>query len=217
MGGITKEILFGLFQDHTIYHTSFQIDNFIVGKTGVTLYGMYKQALRELYSRWESLKVETIDIRILRLEISELENRIETKPKTERAKLELLKKRLALDSNERQISHRIREFCRFYYQAIFMKGVFGELTKEDHEKLDREMWIAKIRRHIVVDVLSGGRVSNATIETILGLPDDLKSTLLSDVEQPHQLVSAEREKDSSLPVFEVGDAEIEEVRKQLEC
>jgi hypothetical protein len=55
---IKESRLKAMLDDHQKYHSNLQIDRFIIYKSGVTPYGMYKQALRELYSRYESMKRE---------------------------------------------------------------------------------------------------------------------------------------------------------------
>ena len=66
-----------LLQDHQLFHSQFQQDYFITLKAGGTLYGQYKQALRELYKRFRGLRETICDKRIAEIKIRRLEQEIE--------------------------------------------------------------------------------------------------------------------------------------------
>jgi hypothetical protein len=61
-----------LFADHQLYHSEFQMDNLITLRAGGTLYGQYKQALRELYKRYRGLKQLYGEKELLQVDIDEL-------------------------------------------------------------------------------------------------------------------------------------------------
>ena len=79
-----------LLKDHQMFHSKFQQDNLITKRAGGTLYGQYKQSLRELYKRvrglrsdWYALeksknKIDKLEVKekTLQLEIKQLEREI---------------------------------------------------------------------------------------------------------------------------------------------
>ena len=64
--------LMKLLDDHQIYHSDFQMDNFITIRSGETQYGQYKQALRELFKRYRGLKELYTGRELLQVDIDEL-------------------------------------------------------------------------------------------------------------------------------------------------
>jgi hypothetical protein len=56
--------------DQKSFHSKFQQDYFIVGRNGITDYGMYMQALRELFSRVTTLRTELFEIERTRIRIA---------------------------------------------------------------------------------------------------------------------------------------------------
>src|SRR5579863_2272034 len=60
-----------LLTDHQEFHSDLQMDSFITARSGGTLYGCYKQALRELATRVRALRERYFGRRLLLLEIEE--------------------------------------------------------------------------------------------------------------------------------------------------
>lgn len=147
-------------------HSSFQIDHFILNATGVTDYGKYKQGLRELTSRYGSLKSsqaermkKEIEIRRKSLELNKLRddaNELAVKPdKTrdeeynlsyvrldiETAEIELNSLMLGLETAERQQSETLREFSQFYDRVQQLEKLCGlkGRTGEDRVRKEKEL------------------------------------------------------------------------------
>ena len=68
--------LLELLADNQPFHSSFQIERFITIGAGRTTWGMYKQALREVRSRFDALKADYVAIARLTVEIAGLEERL---------------------------------------------------------------------------------------------------------------------------------------------
>jgi hypothetical protein len=61
-----------LIKDFDKYHSEFQQDNFIIGSSSGTIYGKYKQSLRELESRVNTLKNSIFDFENKKLDLEKL-------------------------------------------------------------------------------------------------------------------------------------------------
>ena len=173
---MNAQSLNALLADHQIYHSDLQMDAFITGKSGGTPYGEYKQALRELTSRYRTLK----DLYASR-ELLELATR--------KAEIELTQKRLAAQDLEATIADTCREFARFYKQAETLKDDVGELTPERRNELDVAMWVHRVKCMAALDVLTAHMPSRSTVELIAALPPDSRREVMHAINDPKSLVA----------------------------
>lgn len=184
-----------LLQDYQMFHSKFQQDNFITKRAGGTLYGQYKQALRELAGRVKGLRSLRYDYDMLRIEIDELTyklHKLETrrwrrKPsyKIDKIRLRIRHKQSKLDETGRTIVETERELRRFYAQAVTIRQAlereYGTLTDEVKAKLDEDLWLYKAKEMAAVDLISQGRLRNTTYEMIAALPSHLKQSIVKDL------------------------------------
>jgi hypothetical protein len=172
-----------LLNDHQLYHSEFQQDYSITTKAGGTLYGQYKQALRELYKRTRGLRESYCDREKLIVEIEEMEYKSRHGNKFEKqyAKIEHRRKVMLMEECDRVIEDTEREFKRFYQQASYLKEQIGELTDEKRNKLDKEMWIFKVKEMAVIDYMTIGRLSPGTYDMINSFPGKDRKILLEEI------------------------------------
>jgi len=165
-----------LLDDHQTGMSQFQDDYLVTTRAGGTLYGQYKQALRELYKRFRGLRELTCNNERLQIDIEELSEKVNTTDGFEkrRAEVDYKEKVLLMEESQRAIKDTEREFKRFYQQASYLKEQIGELTDEKRHQLDTEMWVFKIKEMAVVDWVSNGRLRNNTFEFLHSLPKELK-------------------------------------------
>lgn len=155
-----------LLEDHRKYHSAFQIDCFIIAQNGVTPWGAYKQALRELESRWTSLKMLYVKRLVLQDGRRLLEEDVKKDPR-----ILYLEREIEADELEKQIKDTEREFRRFLGHAAHLKKMLGELTEEQIEKLEEQEWIGKLRKKAALELVANGHVSEGTLDAILSLPE----------------------------------------------
>jgi hypothetical protein len=181
-----------LFQDHQLYHSEFQQDYFITARSGGTLYGMYKQSVRELYKRWRGLKQLYADHKLAQVDIDELQHKISSRDGTgfdfDRNQINLEKKTADIAELEKNISDTEREFKRFYQQACVLKQQLGELTDKKRNQLDREMWFYKIKEMAGLDILSCGRIQRSTIECALSCNVEDRKKILKEIKDHESLI-----------------------------
>ena len=171
-----------LLKDHQTGHSEFQDDYLITNRAGGTVYGCYKQSLRELYKRFRGLRELICDKEILALEIQEL------KGSTGKNAIEYKRKSMQMEESNRVLEDTKREFLRFYQQAIYLKEQIGELTKEKRRKLDQEMWEFKLKEMAVFDFAVHGRLSENTFSFLHSCPSKLKLSLIKELSNSRKLM-----------------------------
>jgi len=190
-----------LLKDHRLYHSEFQQDYFITTRSGGTVYGQYKQALREVYKRFRGLKGLYHERDMAKVDIDELKYNFKHGTYTgfehRRKTLELDKKELDMIEMLKNVEDTEREFKRFYQQCVSLKQALPELTDEVRNKLDKEMWLHKLKEICAVDFISSGRLKNTTVELINSMPVETRKPLLEEVKDHSKLIEWYDNKDES--------------------
>ena len=192
-----------LLDDHQLYHSSFQMDNFITVRAGETQYGQYKQTLRELFKRYRGLKELYVARELLQVDIEELEYNNATGFVKRRNDINLAKHRMDMEDLERNISDTEREFKRFYAQADALKAQIGELTSEKRDKLDQEMWVHKLKTMVAVDYITKGRIGENALTFIRSIPKEIRKPLLSEIKDQKTLLDWFDDFDIPLPDIQI--------------
>ena len=175
-------------EDHRPYQSGFQIDNFVLAQNGATPWGVYRQSLRELKSRWDSIRLLSAKLKCLKLQKAKLSDtsalidadqfglmRIDS---TEDPIVEDVRLSIAIEDCEKHLSDTKREFMRFYAHATWYKAHFGSLTEEDIERLEAEEWIAKLKRKVAIEIVVHKQVSEPTLDAVLALEEEHKESLI---------------------------------------
>jgi len=173
-----------LFEDHRLFHSDFQIDNFIIARSGITPYGQYTQAVRELYKRYRGLREIHFKLREYDIEIKELKN----KPETERNQLELDKKKSYKPEIVKNRRDTEREFKRFFSIAVSLKEKIGDISNGRRDGLDQEMWADSIKFTAAKDYMMYGRFSEKTIDILHCCPKDFRKKILKEISDKEKTV-----------------------------
>lgn len=167
-----------LLADHEAGHSVFQMDYFITSKAGgMTAYGQYKQALRELHKRYAGLKELGFAKMKLNAKIEKLAYEL-TLEKADpfaykRDSIKLERRQWQLSELENTIADTQREYDHFAMQALALKEQVGELSPERRRELDAEMWVTNIKRMAALDFIISKAISRQTFEIMLSLPAEL--------------------------------------------
>jgi hypothetical protein len=182
-----KEVIEKLLADYRTGHSYFQMDHFIVGAQG-NPWAQYKQALREVASRWESLESMRLDLEVLEAvpppkRVFAIGRRWRVPARVKRIKWEkeVARLRASIASTE-------RELTRFVELAVDLKKQIGELNEDDRARLEAESWADKARRMAQIDFLVAGAISRQTVEFIEHFPRHLRRRLLIEVAEPVNLL-----------------------------
>jgi hypothetical protein len=171
-----------LMVDHQEFHSDLQMDSFITQRNGGTLYGLYKQALRELATRIRALRDRYFGIELLELEIAE-----HNKADTTKDRILARQKRSVVPDAMHTLQHTEREFVRFYGQCVAIReameaqGICFPLDPETRYKLDCEMWVHQLKCRAAISGYCGGRPDNITLELIQSLPPDMRKSVCEEV------------------------------------
>jgi hypothetical protein len=212
-----------LLADHQEFHSDLQMDSFITLRSGGTLYGCYKQALRELQTR----KVAVIQ-RVTQMRLADVEARrraITTGNEMADERNRIRNEELAAfrPMNEQILNDTLRECAYFYGQALAIRealeaeGVRFPLDARTRDRLDREMWEHNLKGRCAVELMSQGRLNGTTIELIQSCPQEIRGRI-GDCLSPERhsaLIDWFMTCDSPAPPPKV--IEVSEVRKLIEC
>ena len=169
-----------LIADHQRYHSEYQMDLFITAKSGGTPYGMYRQALRELTSRHESLLGGREDIDELGLDLEDARNE-QGDPR--RRAINVRRKERALEHARLALVDKAREFRCFYAQAVKLKEQIGDLTPAKRATLEAEFWAFQARKKAALELICHHRIEPATLDMIWSLAPGDTRAILAEIEE----------------------------------
>ena len=221
-----------LLQDTPIGNSNFQADNFITKKVGgPTLWGQYKQALRELHVRYGNiieysfdLKEELLKIKKQELKLENLKNQ-QTKTKDPILDLDIQilenkinrRKTMVIESRNEFFKGQ-KEFLRFYAHATILKKKIeekhGELTEKLKDSLEEEYWTIETYDTIARLTLANTQVNDiikAVVSKVTHFPTKTQQKILEDIKNRHQIAQDFLNR----PKEYVTDEEIEIVKKEL--
>jgi len=158
--------LLQLLEAHRNSHTDFQVEHFIVERAGSThLWGMYRQALRELTGRVKGF-VYRID------QLRELED-----SSSAQGNLALF-----------QWRDKLREFAAFYNAALGLHEHFQSMSEEEFRASEHDFWQHRFRVMAAIDLRTTGRISRTLWEILPTLPDSIRADLLASFKEPTKLL-----------------------------
>lgn len=211
-----------LLSDHQEFHSELQMNSFITIRSGGTLYGCYKQALRELSTRKMALIQRYTHCQVLQIELDDL--RTKTGDLSPRDKVSAVEKRLLLEECSRVIADTEREFIRFYEQAVAIRealraqGVNFPLDADTRNQLDCEMWEHQLKCMAAVDFIASGRLGAPTVGLLQSCPAEMRGRIAKLVlhkDGHRELVDWFLSYDLPMPAPELIEAQ--DVRKLLGC
>lgn len=176
--------------DHRHFHSEWQIDHAITGRSGGTVYGCYRQAVRELHKRWRGLRECYAARERLILDIDDLERLPKASGNdARRREIDLAEKRLSLIESAGVIRDTEREFLRFYGQALACREALGigpdeTLSDDRRESLEAEFWEHQIKAMAAVDFITTGRLSRGTVELFQCSPPAQRQRLAAEILDP---------------------------------
>ena len=209
-----------LFRDNQSSMSSFQHDWFVTVRAGGTLYGQYKQALRELHGRFRGSMDTEIKMERLRIEIEELQNEMDHEEdhtfNYRKLAVDLKEKTMHLYEYQRQQEENLREFVRFYQQACWLKEFVGQLDDKKRRRLEEDLWIYRIKEMACIDYVSTGGIRNTTYEFMNALPKKLRLKVAEEIHDPKELSDWYCKKDPILVPEEFPAISAEAVKQILD-
>ena len=174
-----EDVIKGLLKDHQPAHSEYQIDHFIIGKSG-DAWAQYKQCLREISARWDSLQTLREDLELLDAE-SGFEFWRLKKPSAARiAAARKDRRRAALLQS---VATTERELEQFVDRAQQLKAAIGDVDDVRRGQLERASWYATARKTAAVEMFCAGTVSKPTMEFILSLTPNERFLILQELKK----------------------------------
>ena len=213
-----------LLSDHQEFHSELQMNSFITLRSGGTLYGCYKQALRELSTRKMALVQRYTHRELLLIEVDELKMPCDKPLQARRNRVHAAEKRLMIEECRRVIADTEREFIRFYEQAVAIRealrsqGVDFPLDAAARNRLDSEMWEHQLKCMAAVDFMTCGRLGAQTVGLLQSCPMEMRRRIAEQAlhsECHPQLIDWYLSYD--LPMPTPARIEVHNVRKLIEC
>ncbi len=176
-----------LLADHQPGHSALQIEAFILGRAGLTAWGRYRQALRELDVRIEQMERDEIESDRLRARHEAAQKTARGRgPKARAADLDARELDIARTALAKRVVDRYREMQHFEALAFRLRDHLdvppGPVSAADRARLDRAEWVAQIRHGLALDILTTGAPGRAHLELLLALPVELRAATLLDLD-----------------------------------
>lgn len=165
-----------IFADFNPRHSDFQIDNFIVRKEGLTEWGQYQQAMRELHSRMHNMRENVIDALILA-------RKIEIRPHDKDPLLDDLEKRkleYELEASVDALKPIIEEMVRFAAIILSLRPKFSDMDDSQRKALDLHYWKTRISYLSAKAVYDTSRVGSEMLCVSKCLPGNAGSLAIED-------------------------------------
>lgn len=175
-----KQIIEKLLGDYVPNHSDYQIDHFIIGKSG-DAWAQYKQCLREIAGRWDNLLTLREDLELFDLAGARPKKFWHCRAAVRIAAARHERKRAALAQS---IHHTERELARLVALAVKLKKRIGAIDDEKRAQLEAASWQHKARRMAGIDLFLTGHLSHATMELLLALPDGPRDSVLNELMDP---------------------------------
>jgi len=160
-----------LLTDYQELHSEFQIKHFIIASQG-DRWAQYKQCLREIKARSESIKTEEIQLKILEASRNHKKKSWLKKLGRNKIKVENLSSLEKLTAIKNTIKEKERELECFVNIAKKLKKEIGELTETKRYQLETRSWQAKGLKMAAIDIMASGRISNQTYDFLFALPKE---------------------------------------------
>ncbi|MDH5680678.1 MAG: hypothetical protein OEZ36_03755, partial [Spirochaetota bacterium] len=167
-----------LFEDLNLRHSKFQLENFVLGQEqGSTIWGQYKQALRELNQRINSLNTTQYKIKKRELAIKKLDRSLAQCQDD----IELEELELDIEQEKRKLENLFREEKEIIHEGNILTDAFLRLKKDvdcllaagkSKEELEKEFWIEKLKADVQNSVLSTSGASMTLLRAIRGMNDE---------------------------------------------
>jgi hypothetical protein len=181
MQSLTK--IYKMLQDYEPMHSSFQIDNFIIGSQG-NEWAQYNQCLREIKTRVEKIIQYEEEIELLILKEKKIICKIKKIFANKKIKkIYLNRKNRSLKNLQENIIHTNRELKKFVKIAVKLKKQIGDINNGRREQLEAEAWKAKAYQMAAIDIISAGIITKPTLEFIASFPQDEKAEIISAIKR----------------------------------
>lgn len=172
--------------DLRIGHSETQLDWFVLAGHGVTVWGAYQQALREIRARSAALRAGDFEIDRATIRLAKAEAAVKAAKNARddiaemQATLDVEEAEAALDAAGEAQADRERELRHFESRGAELRARLladGPLTPDRVRRLDEDHWYAVVRRRVALEIAANDRVDGSTLALFAGMPVHLRQRL----------------------------------------
>jgi hypothetical protein len=153
--------------DYEPFHSRFQLLHLVIVRNGLTIYGSYKQALREIASRLPSIAEESQ--KLLRMRLDDGKHNLD---------------RIIEQLEYVTFKDRVRELAYLVGLATAMKKLIGELTPEKRLLYEEQYWLDYVCSSVARELIADGRISSQTVDLIHAMPIRQRQEILAKLKDP---------------------------------
>ena len=195
IAGITPEDMASILEDYQGGMSDFQDDYLVTYRAGGgTAYGQYHQACREFHKRtrgiqdfiWGPHGIKRISIKIRKLE--RLLRAEEDELVQEELRVKITHAKINLELVQASLAEEVYGWVRFGQQAVALKAIVGDLSKERRRELEREMWLWRGKEILAQDFMATGRPRPGSLEYLHSMPTKIKQELIRFGENPAEAI-----------------------------
>lgn len=170
-----EERVFDLTRDLYHEYSNFQMLYFIICASGITLYGRWRQALRELEARYDTRRSLKRQLAVHKLEVPYLKRWVF-------GKLRRARRVIRLDGVEDQIIDEERRLIGNQREMIFLIQMVNKLRNElgdvsDREALERNHWAEKLTFDVILSRVSKSPPDKRLLEILNFLPEEVRKQI----------------------------------------
>lgn len=182
-------------------HDDTQIVHFVIARNGVTTFGMYRQALAEINSHYNSLRESYFlqkklykESEILDAEAEELDSQATGSPKVNKLqadlkRLESQNKSTSASAIQKSIERSYNELTKLFAMACNFEK---KIDRKNLKKLEREFWVEKLAKDVVFNTQYNGGNLSGIVETISSLPEDMQLEIMDPKRRQKHLLPNDR-------------------------
>ncbi len=172
------------FADYHSAHTDYQVDNFIVETDGITLWGRYRQSLRELFGKISACRDMISHIRLMEINCAENEHKMKELRLTDHFEAKRLEVQnwdadLQLQVTRRKLQSRLKEMARWYAHCSYYREQITAIPSQ--KDLEEEYWVEKWKMEVSVRRVLGHQIPTDLMRHIMVLPEATRKDVMMHV------------------------------------
>ena len=188
-------------------HSATQMDSFILEANGVSTYGKYRQALRQLHQLIRSVRNLRYEIERVDIDVDEcvynIQEGFRDKFDERRCIIDLAESRFKAADLQEKFASKSRELQHFHDAAIKLKDELSVDVSDPAAQLEAELdhWTELYCRDVTLQLQSTGTVHVGLLRDIHALPDKQRDLILTMMMQnrimlgngaPRELITEQR-------------------------
>ncbi len=177
-----EELAFCRVQELCEDYSEFQMRHFVVDATGITLYGRWRQSLRELSARYDTRRNLKRQLATHKLEVQHYKRWVIGKLRRSQRALKVESLEDQIIKEEQQLAENKRSMEILIHITDESREKLGDVS--DREALELEHWTQKLAFDILVTRMAGAPPDRRLLEVLAFLPDESRLIIQASMTMP---------------------------------